>query len=551
MTTHAPALPGPTIGPPWRPLGPQRLRLGALALRASACGCVGLRVDADRERAPAVRQGRAERRLLLAGPQVTKGVVHNDQYSLDDYGLSVDVALALNGVGAEGTTVQAISDRLASHIGDYTVPGLRDGDVGRQHRQGGRAGPGRRGDPTSYGGKDLVAQLEDTVGGPRAGRGADPGRRRPAREECRRLRQRDRPGVRRHGPRRRGQRRGRRRDRLPARPAVLRRLVPARLRRRRGASDQGCDGDKSSKPDLDATAFAVQALSADDSAQAASRVDAATPGWRSSRPRTARSGAAARPPDAEQQQHRPGRDRAGATGRHRGGGEGRRLGVRAPDRATARPPTRPTSGAIAYDDAAQPAAEKKGITAKTSDQFRRATAQALPVLQWLPVRRGDRDRRELLRWDCRAASCASPSSPSRRRRRRCCPVRRLGLARSHRGLLGRARGDRRGRVQRARRPTTCGRCDVDGGGRTARPAARGQRARARLRPAPAGVRLPGRRPADRRTRASTPPPTTRTGRCGGPTGPRPPGLRHHAASGRSTIPDGGSVALAWDGGRAT
>ncbi len=42
-------------------------------------------------------------------------------------------------------------------------------------------------------------------------------------------------------------------------------------------------------------------------------------------------------------------------------------------------------GAIAYDDASLAAAAKKGITAKTADQFRRASSEALPVLQWLPA----------------------------------------------------------------------------------------------------------------------------------------------------------------------
>jgi hypothetical protein len=42
-------------------------------------------------------------------------------------------------------------------------------------------------------------------------------------------------------------------------------------------------------------------------------------------------------------------------------------------------------GAIAYDDAALAAAARKGISAKAADQFRRASAGALPELQWLPA----------------------------------------------------------------------------------------------------------------------------------------------------------------------
>ena len=41
-------------------------------------------------------------------------------------------------------------------------------------------------------------------------------------------------------------------------------------------------------------------------------------------------------------------------------------------------------GAVAYDLAGYEAGWTKGITKKTSDQWRRASAQALPVLQWAP-----------------------------------------------------------------------------------------------------------------------------------------------------------------------
>jgi hypothetical protein len=47
-------------------------------------------------------------------------------------------------------------------------------------------------------------------------------------------------------------------------------------------------------------------------------------------------------------------------------------------------------GAVAYDfDAFTPTGETKGITKKTSDQWRRASAQALPVLRWAPQAEGD------------------------------------------------------------------------------------------------------------------------------------------------------------------
>lgn len=43
------------------------------------------------------------------------------------------------------------------------------------------------------------------------------------------------------------------------------------------------------------------------------------------------------------------------------------------------------SGAIAYDDAALAAGRSEGIEVSSQDQFRRASAQALPALQWAPA----------------------------------------------------------------------------------------------------------------------------------------------------------------------
>ena len=73
---------------------------------------------------------------------------------------------------------------------------------------------------------------------------------------------------------------------------------------------------------------------------------------------------------------------AGETDRGR---EGRDLGLPAPGRRLRSGSTRPTWARSPTTTPSLAAAAKKGITAKTSDQFRRASSEALPVLQWLPA----------------------------------------------------------------------------------------------------------------------------------------------------------------------
>ena len=149
------------------------LALSALALAVSACG------SSDSDPTPAASSSDDHDTAALAAgagwlsDQVTDGVVHNDQYDVDDYGLSVDVALALHAVDDQPDTVQAVGDQLAEARRASTPPRATAPSPPP-------AAPPRRlvlaqavgADPTSYGGTDLVAQLEDTVAdrGPIEGR---------------------------------------------------------------------------------------------------------------------------------------------------------------------------------------------------------------------------------------------------------------------------------------------------------------------------------------------------------------------------------------------
>ena len=97
---------------------------------------------------------------------------------------------------------------------------------------------------------------------------------------------------------------------------------------------------------------------------------------------TARSPTRASPQGRQLQQHRPRRLGARRDRRAKRRGQGGRVGARPPGRR-ANPcagKLAKQAGAIAYDDDAYGTAQVAGIKKKTSDQWRRASAQALPVL---------------------------------------------------------------------------------------------------------------------------------------------------------------------------
>jgi hypothetical protein len=362
------------------------LALGTLVLAASACGSTdGAQPD------PGAASGSAahDTAALSAGAtwlssQVTDGAVHNDQYDIDDYGLSIDVALALHAADEQPDTVRTVSDRLAEHVDEYTSPGY-----GTLTSAGGTAksvvlAQAVGADPTAYGGTNLLARLEETVAdkGPALGRvqdALDP-KQADALDYANVVGQAY--AVTALGAA----------DSAEA-PAATDFLLAQQCEegwfrldftKDDRATDQTCDGDPTSMPDIDATAFAVRALVADDSSTATAAVDSAV-AW------------------LEKQQAADGSFGGGSASTtansNSTGLAGAVLGEAGEATAAERAATwvfrhqaldcqrfdAPDLGAVAYDDASLAAAVKKGITAKSADQFRRASAGALPVLQWLPA----------------------------------------------------------------------------------------------------------------------------------------------------------------------
>jgi hypothetical protein len=105
--------------------------------------------------------------------QLTGGLVHNGQYDFDDYGLSIDVFLALNELGTRPAAQSSIITALESHVADYTTYATNTyaGATAKLTVAAQAADE----DPTAFGDVDLVAQLEELVvdNGSSAGRAED------------------------------------------------------------------------------------------------------------------------------------------------------------------------------------------------------------------------------------------------------------------------------------------------------------------------------------------------------------------------------------------
>lgn len=105
--------------------------------------------------------------------QLTNGIIHNEQYDYDDYGLSLDVFFTLSGLDTRPAAADSIIDAIKPHVADYTTYGTSvfAGATGKVATAVQDAGE----DPTGFGGVDLIAQLEGLVvaEGPGTGRAKD------------------------------------------------------------------------------------------------------------------------------------------------------------------------------------------------------------------------------------------------------------------------------------------------------------------------------------------------------------------------------------------
>ena len=157
-------------------LSPPRSALAGLALAvtttvlAQPLLIAPARASTDVPAPAAARSGTA-----WLATQLTDGVIHNDTYDFDDLGLTLDIGLSMDEVGGDSALVRQLRSSMSSRISDYVT----GGSFGKpEYRLAGELAKSlvfaqvSGADPRTYGGYDLVTELEGTVeaSGPSAGR---------------------------------------------------------------------------------------------------------------------------------------------------------------------------------------------------------------------------------------------------------------------------------------------------------------------------------------------------------------------------------------------
>ena len=352
----------------------------AVGLSVAITTAIGPPAQAAEDRAPA-RAGTA----WLSG-ELERGLLINEEFDFTDYGLSIDAALAFAEL-AESRKVNRIAKAVAADVTSYTTGadfGTSDVYAGATAKAATLAIVADR-DPARFGGVDLVAQLEGLVAD--SGRIAD-------RSEFG-----DFANV-------VGQSyaawalSSASSDRAEAAVAYLlaQQCVNGSFRldftADAAAANQGCQGAPASEraPDTDATAIATMALGQVTSTTRVRKAVKRSTRWlvgaqranggfgggtTTSRPNTNSTGLA-----------------GWALGELGFGGRAARAAAfvrrhQAVDVGRCATDLAKDAGAIGYDARAVRAAESRGITKTTSDQWRRASAQALPVLSAARAATGD------------------------------------------------------------------------------------------------------------------------------------------------------------------
>ena len=107
--------------------------------------------------------------------QLTDGVIHNDAFDFDDLGMTMDIGLSMDEVGGDQALVRQLRSSLSTRVEEYVTggsfgdPSFRlAGELAKSLVFAQATGA----DPRTYGGFDLVTEVEKTVttSGPSAGR---------------------------------------------------------------------------------------------------------------------------------------------------------------------------------------------------------------------------------------------------------------------------------------------------------------------------------------------------------------------------------------------
>lgn len=342
--------------------------LAFTTMAAGPAGAVSSRTTVTHKATPSAQSAQ-----WLAG-QLRHGAIHNGQYGFDDYGLTTDVGLALDALGGHSAALKRVRGALETHVNDYT-----------KYQSDVYAGPTAKllafarktgGGGTSFGGVDLRHRLKTMIHGGRLSDRSSTG------DYANVLGQSY--AVESFG-----------RSYASARVYNFLRVQQCQagyfrldFTTDKTATDQSCDGApaKERKPDTDATAIAVLGLigshrqrkdlnvvvgHALDWLVKHQKADGSFGGGTTTEASNSNSTGL-----AAWALGRGGRCSAAlkaATWVSKLQVTGSRSGT----------PLAGERGAVAYDAAALRAGEKDGITVKTRDQWRRATAQAAPGLRYL------------------------------------------------------------------------------------------------------------------------------------------------------------------------
>jgi hypothetical protein len=348
------------------------IRVAVTGVAAAVALATAVPADAAGSDHRPVRQGAS-----WLAHQFSDGLVHNDQFDFDDYGLTIDTALALRDVGRQRADVRAARNAVAAHVGDYI--GTGDEQYASATAKALVFALRTGASPRHFGGVDLVSRLVALTDG--SGRIAD----RSAFGDFANVL---------------GQAyaaRGLRATHAPHARKATRFLLEQqcrggyfRLYFAPTGSPVSCDDGRSSglsAPDTDATAIAVQMLLPQRSRPVVRRALHHAERWLLRHQRHDGSFLGGTTTDT------PNSNSTGLAGSALGllgdAAAARRAAVwvrrqQVHEAGTCTTALQHQRGALAYDPVAYRAAEATGIGAAELDQWRRASSQAMPVLRWAP-----------------------------------------------------------------------------------------------------------------------------------------------------------------------
>lgn len=136
------------------------LRRGVVATAVVALGA-GLLGAAPAAQADTSRTPQAVNAADWLSRGIVDGVLHNQQYDFDDWGLTIDALLSLQSIGGYRAKVADIADALGDHLGDYVGNGAEKYAGATAKSLVAAQAAGR--DATSFGGTNLVADTEALV----------------------------------------------------------------------------------------------------------------------------------------------------------------------------------------------------------------------------------------------------------------------------------------------------------------------------------------------------------------------------------------------------